>query len=115
MLAAFDRLFAKTAEKLNVAYTPEELVEAEGAFAERMAKIMDVLEDVPFDFVPDGSVAGMEAAIGELTPAQVVGQMATVPLLQHSQGVLQHLAYQAAEHRFVEHALGQADTTYGGN
>lgn len=112
---AFARLFDKTAAKLSVTYTPEEMAEAKQEFAERMDRILDVLDTIPLDVLPAGSLERMEGGIDALSPAQVVGQIATVPIMQHTQNLLQHLAYQAAEHRFVEQALEQADTSYGGN
>lgn len=115
LLEAFDRLFAKTADKLNIPYTAEQLEEARGQFTERMGKLLEIPERLSFDLLPAGSLEQMETAIDALSPSQAIGQMATVPLIQHSQNLLQHLAYQAAEQRFVDHALGQADTTYGGN
>lgn len=115
MLEAFARLFIKTARKLDISYEPEELIDAREAFAERMERVLDALEEAPFDVVPPAAVATMEEAIDQLSPAAVVGQLAALPLLQHSQLVLQRIAHRAAEQRLIEHALEQADTTYGGN
>ena len=115
MLQAFDRLFAKTAGRLQVSYTPAELAEAHENFAERMAKVLSVLENLPFEAMPPGLLEMMEGAIEELSPAQVVGQVAAIPLLQHSQLLLQRLAHRHAEQQFLEYALEQVDTTYGGN
>jgi hypothetical protein len=115
MLDAFSRIFAKTANKLEIRYTDEELAEARQMFAERMARILDVLAESPFDVIPPDAVKTMEEAVEELSPAQVVGQLAALPLIQHSQLVLQRLAHKAAEQRLLESALEHVDTTYGGN
>lgn len=114
LFEAFERLFAKTADKLSVSYTCEEMAEARQHFAQRMERVLDVLDDLP-EVLPDGALAEMEGAIDALSPAQVVGQIATVPLIQHGQNLLQQMAYRLAERKFLEHALAQADTSYGGN
>lgn len=115
MLNAFARLFIKTANKLQIPYTQAELSAAVEHFGERMAKVLDVLAEAPDDFLPREAQELMEAAINDLSPTQVVGQIAALPLIQHSQMLLQHLARRAAEQRLLEHALAQADSTYGGN
>jgi hypothetical protein len=115
ILAAFDRLFAKTAGKLQVSYSDEELAAAKSAFAERMAKILDALSDLPFEPLPEELLGLMEAAIDEVSPTQIVAQIASVPLLQHSQFLMQRLAHRAAEQSLLDSALEHADTTYGGN
>ena len=115
MLQAFDRLFAKTANKLQISYTGEELAEAKERFAEKMQKVFDIFETTPFEPMTPGAVEEMESAIDELSPSQVVAQLATLPLVQQVQMALQRLAYRAAEQKMIEHALDQVDTTYGGN
>jgi hypothetical protein len=115
MLDAFSRLFAKTADKLQIRYTDEELTQAKDNFAERMGKVLDVLAEAPVEVTPPDVVSMMEAAVDELSPVQVVAQLAALPLIQHSHLVLQRLAHQAAEQRLLESALDHVDTTYGGN
>ena len=116
MLAAFDRLFAKTAQKLAVSYTEEDLAEAKERFADRMAKVMDALDGLPFDSsVPQDLLTLMENSIEEVSPLQIVAQVAAVTLMQHSQFVLQQVAQRAAQQRLLETALDNVDTTYGGN
>ena len=115
MLDAFQRLFVKTASKLQISYTPEDLQTAKEAFSERLEKVADALNSLPFDVAPPEVVQAMEAALDQISPAQVVGQLAALPLLQHTQLVLQTLALRAAQQKLLESALEQADTTYGGN
>lgn len=115
MLDAFERLFARTAHKLSVEYSSEELSRSREDFAERMSRVLDLLEQAPFEVLPAGGVEILEEAIDRLSPAEVVGQLAAVPLIQHAQMVLQRLAHQTAQQKLIEHALEQADTTYGGN
>lgn len=114
-LEAFDRLFAKTAGKLRVEYTADDMADAKEAFAERMEKLLEVMSTLPPDALPASALAVMEQGVDDLSPAQVVGQVAALPLIQHSQTVLQRLAHRAVEQKFIESALEQADTTYGGN
>lgn len=57
----------------------------------------------------------MEEAIDHLSPAQVVGYLAAIPLAHQTQEMLRTVAYRAAEQRLLEHLINQADDTYGGN
>lgn len=115
MLTAFDRLFLKTADKLQVPYTDEERSQAKAQFADRMAKVLDVLDELPVEAVSPEMLETMESSIDELTPAEVVAQMASLPLMQHTQFLLQRIAHDQAQQRFLLTALDHADTTYGGN
>jgi hypothetical protein len=115
MLEAFARLFTKTADKLQVPYTDEELAEAGEQFAERLGRVLDVVATLPIEPMPAGSLETLEKAIDELSPAEVVGQMAALPLIQHTQDLLQQVARRAVERKFIEEALEEADDTYGGN
>lgn len=114
-LEAFDRLFAKTAGKLHVEYSADDMAEAKEAFADRMEKLLEVMATLPSDTLPPSVLEVMEKGVDDLSPAQVVGQVAALPLIQHSQTVLQQLAHRAVEQKFIETALEQADETYGGN
>ena len=115
MREAFARLFTKTADKLQVPYTDEELAEAGEQFEERLGRVLDVIATLPMEALPTGSLETMETAIEALTPAEVVGQMAALPLIQHTQEMLQQFARRTAEQKFIEEALEQADSSYGGN
>src|SRR5437867_3286788 len=109
LLEAFDRLFAKAASKLNVSYTPDELADAKLHFERRFAPMLDAVNAVQVEAMPPEVVAEMERAIDELSPTQVVGQLASMPLAHQAQAMLRVIAYRAAEQKLIEHALKNAD------
>ena len=115
MLQAFDRLFDKAAAKLRVTCDEEEKLEAKRLFAERFSVALDVAGKVTMTEIPEEIMRSMEEAIDQLSPAQVVGHLAAVPLAHQAQEVLRTIAYRAAEQRLLEHLISQADDTYGGN
>jgi hypothetical protein len=115
LLAAFDRLFDAAAKKLNLACTPEERAEAKEQFAARFEGPLDVAKRVNVDGLPESVVEAMEGAIQQLSPAEVAGVIASVPLAQQTQEMLRAIAYRQAEQRLLEHLAKQADTRYGGN
>ena len=57
----------------------------------------------------------MEDAIEKLTPADIVGMLATVPLVPRAQEMMRSLAYHAAEQRLLEHYVSSASDKYDGN
>jgi hypothetical protein len=115
LLHAFDRLFDAAAKKLNVVCTSEERAEAKEQFAARFASALEVANRVETGELPAGVVEAMEAAIAELSPAQLAGVIASVPLAQQTQEMLRAIAFRQAEQRLLEHFALQADTRYGGN
>jgi hypothetical protein len=115
LLGAFDRLFDAAAHKLNVACTPEERAEAKEQFAARFASALEVAQKVEVTELPGSVVDAMEAAILALSPAELAGVIASVPLAQQTNEMLRALAFRQAEQRLLEHLAGQADTRYGGN
>jgi hypothetical protein len=115
LLKAFDRLFDVAVEKLGVDVTPEQRADAKEQFANRFEGALDLAKRVQVDGLPEGVVTDMEAAIRELSPAEIAGVIASVPLAQQTQDMLRALAYRQAEQRLLEHLAQQADTRYGGN
>src|SRR5262245_45652419 len=115
MLLAFDRLFERAAAKLNVECSADEKAEAKQHFAERFSALLDLAAHVPMPDMPDEVLRGMEEAIDDLSPAQIVGQLALIPLVRQTQEMLRTIAYRDAQQRLLEHLISQADTTYGGN
>ena len=115
LLNAFERLFARAADKLRVDYTPEDLAQVRDGFADRVTRVLDLVDDAPVEVLPEGTLEALEDAINQVSPVEVAGQLASLPLLQHVQVVLHQIAHQATQQRLLEHALEQADTTYGGN
>jgi hypothetical protein len=115
LLAAFDRLFDAAAGKLNIVCTPEERAEAKEQFARRFASALEIAQRVEVGELPDGVVDAMESAIQGLSPAELAGAIASVPLAQQTNEMLRAVAFRQAEQRLLEHLALQADTRYGGN
>jgi hypothetical protein len=116
LLQAFDRLFDTAAKKLSVECSPEDKAAAKQRFEERFSMLLDALKQLQLPDDPsEEAVKSMEQSIEKLTPADVVGLLATVPLVPQAQEMMRMLAYRAAEQRLLEHYVRTADDTYGGN
>jgi hypothetical protein len=115
LLQAFDRLFDAAAQKLNVVCTAEERAEAKEQFANRFEAALQLAEKVQVPEVPSGVIEAMETAIAQLSPAELAGVIASVPLAQQTQEMLRAIAFRQAEQRLLEHFALQADDRYGGN
>jgi hypothetical protein len=115
MLKAFDRLFDRAAKKLRVECTEEEKEEGKKQFAERFAALLEALNRVNVDDLPDEVLSSMEGAIDQITPTEVVGLLASIPIAHQGHDMLRGIAYRAAEQRLLAHLIHQADETYGGN
>lgn len=115
MLLAFDRLFDKAAAKLHVTCSSDEKAEAKRRFAERFSTALDLAGGLPMANIPPAVMQEMETAIDDLSSAQVVGYLATIPLARQTQEMVRAIAQRAAEQRLLEHLISQADDSYGGN
>lgn len=115
LLHAFDRLFDAAARKLNLVCTPEERAEAKEQFATRFASALEAAQKLEVAELPSGVVDAMEEAIQGLSPAELAGVIASVPLAQQTSEMLRAIAFRQAEQRLLEHLVKQADTRYGGN
>jgi len=115
ILRAFDRLFERAAVKLHVECTAEERDEARRQFAERFHDALQSVNSVASAPVPESVMAQMEAAIDELSPANIASYLALGPLTAYVQQRLRAIAVRAAEARLLEHLISQADDKYGGN
>lgn len=115
LLLAFDRLFDKAATKLSVTCTDAEKAEARRRFEDRFSMLLDALKALELRELPEEAVLGMEEAIERLSPADIVGLLATVPLVPQAQEMMRMLAYRAAEQRMLEHYVATASDKYGGN
>lgn len=114
VLSAFDRLFERAAIKLGIELDDQDRSEAKRQFEERFAAPLEVASQLKLD-VPEEVLHTMESAIDQLSPAQVAGHLAAIPLAHQAQQVAQTLANRAAEQRLLDHMISQADDTYGGN
>lgn len=115
VLAAFDRLFDRAAARLRIECAPEEREEARQDFAERFAGILTLADQAHLPSIPEPLLEAMEARLDAISPAQLAGYLATIPLVQETAAVLQRIAYRAAQQRLLEHVISQADDRYGGN
>jgi hypothetical protein len=115
VLLAFDRLFDKAAAKLRLECSGGEKEEAKRHFAERFSSALDIAGQVMVPAIPEAVMHSMEEAIEDLSPSQVVGYLAAIPLAHQTQEMLRAIAYRAAEQRLLEHLIDQADDKYGGN
>lgn len=115
LLDAFDRLFTAAAAKLELAVTAEERAEAKGQFAERFGGVLDLTNRFESPALPAGVLEEMEAQIARLSPVELAGVLASIPLAQQAQEMLRAVAFQHAQQKVLEHLVMQADTRYGGN
>jgi hypothetical protein len=115
MLQAFDRLFDRAAKKLHVECSADEKDVAKKQFEERFAALLAGLDQVMINEVPDEVIAAMESAIDRITPTEVVGLLASIPIAHQGHEMMRQLAYRAAEQRLLDHLIRQADERYGGN
>jgi hypothetical protein len=115
LLQAFDRLFDAAARKLNTVCTPEERADAKEQFANRFDSALTIAQKVEVPELPGGVLEAMETAIAQLSPAELAGVIASVPLAQQTQEMLRAVAFRQAEQKLLEHFALQADDRYGGN
>ena len=115
LLQAFDRLFDRAAKKLSVDCSDDDKAEAKRRFEERFSMVLDTLKQLDIPELADDAVRGMEDSIEKLSPADLVGLLASVPLVPQAQEMMRLLAYRAAEQRILEHYVKTADDKYGGN
>ena len=115
LLTAFDRLFEKAADKLQLECTPEQRAEAKRFFTERYDDALKILDNAEFPAIEEPVLTRMEAAIDELSPAYIAAHLATGPLALHVQEFIRSIAVREAEQRVLEHLANRADETYGGN
>jgi hypothetical protein len=115
ILKAFDRLFDKAARKLSVQCSAEDKDDAKQRFEERFSMLLGALKQLELRDLPEEAERSMEEAIEKLSPAELVGLLASVPLVTQAQEMLRLLAYRAAEQRLLEHYIRSADDRYGGS
>ncbi len=115
LLAAFDELFDAAITKLDADCSDAERTEARDQFSRRFAGILDVVQTLDVPELPREAMDGMKDAIGELTPAQLAGMVASIPLAQQTQDMLRSVAVRQAQQKMLESLAMQADTRWGGN
>ncbi|HVM95286.1 MAG TPA: hypothetical protein VMT89_02800, partial [Candidatus Acidoferrales bacterium] len=97
------------------ATTLDDKEEAKRDFAERSAAALDIAEQITMPALPDEALKSMEDAIDRLSPSQLVGYLAAIPLVHQTQEILRRVAYRAAEQRLLDQYIKQTDDRYGGN
>ena len=115
MLRAFDRLFDRAAQKLSVECSADEKEEAKKQFSERFATLLDALHRVNVEELPEEAIEGMEKAIDQISPNELVGLLASIPIAHQGHEILRSIAYRTAEQRLLAHLIEQSDDSYGGN
>jgi len=79
------------------------------------AWLLEAVGDVQVGDLPDEVLANMEGAIDRISPTEVVGLLASIPIAHQGQEMMRQVAYRTAEKRLLDHLIQQADDTYGGN
>ena len=115
LLQAFDRLFDTAVFKLRMECNVEDKEEARRHFTERFAAVLDVASQIPMHGIPDDVMRAMEDAVEQLSPAQVAGHLAMIPLAHQTQEMLRVITQRAVQQRLLEDLIDQADDRYGGN
>src|SRR5258707_10218307 len=115
VLEAFDRLFRAAATRLQVEVTPAVQSEAKEHFAERFSAVLDLTGRFESPSLPAEVLDAMEAQVRKISPAELAGVVAALPLAQQAQEMLRTVAIQHAQQKMLEHLALQADTQYGGN
>src|SRR5437773_10948163 len=115
LLQAFDRLFDAAAKKQNVECTAEERAEAKEQLSSRFEHALGLAQKVEIGELPSEVIAAMEAAIAQLSTAELAGVIASRPLAQQTQEMLRAIAFRQAEQRLLDHFALQAHHRYGGN
>jgi len=115
LLQAFDRLFDRAAKKLNVECSAEEKEQAKKQFEDRFAALLESLRQVNVAEVPSEVLSNMEGAIDRISPTEVVGLLASIPIAHQGHEMMRQVAYRAAERRLLDHLIQQTDDRYGGN
>ena len=100
---------------MNVVCGADERAEAKEQFVKRFESALSVATRVEVPALPPAVLEGMENAIAELSPAELAGVIASVPIAQQTHDMLRAIAFRQAEQRLLEHYALQADDRYGGN
>jgi len=108
ILDAFDRLFDAAIGRVGGAVTPEERAQARDQFATRMGPAFDAIDTTGQADLPPAVVDEMRQAIEHLSPADIAGLLASIPLAQRTQELLQAVAFDRARQQFLVHLTEQA-------
>ena len=116
ILDAFDQLFDAAAGRLDATCTPEERVQARSEFAERMTPILEAVDAAQKLELPTSVLDDMRHAIERLSPSDIAGLVASIPLAQRTHELLTAVAYDRARQRLLQQLTEQAEPSpYGGH
>ena len=115
LLDAFDRLFDRAAARLQIDCSHDEKQEAKRLFADRFSAALSVVDTVTVAAIPEDVISAMENAIDHLSPAQLVGYLAAIPLAHQTHEMVRQITYRTLEQRALDHLITQASDQYGGN
>jgi hypothetical protein len=116
ILDAFDQLFDVAAGCLQTTCTADERAAARAQFAERLGPALEALESAEAPELPEAEVGEMRQAIEKLSPADVAGLVASIPLAQRTHELLRAVAFERARQQVLMHLTAQAEPSpYGGH
>ena len=115
ILQAFDRLFEAATAKLDVTVSAQERTDAKDQFSERFGGVLELAKRLECPALPVEVVDEMASQIARISPTELAGVLAAIPLAQQAQEMLRTAALQHAQQSMLEHLAAQADTRYGGN
>jgi hypothetical protein len=116
ILDAFDQLFDAATGRLQLTCSDEERATARAQFAERLAPALDALEAARKLALPETDVRDMRHAIEGLSPADIAGLLASIPLAQRTHELLKAVAFEEARQRLLLQLTAKAEPSpYGGH
>jgi len=116
ILDAFDQLFDAAVGRLSGSCTPEQRAEARAQFVERMTPALDAVEAEQKLELPGAELDDMRQAIERLSPADIAGLLASIPLAQRTHELLRSVAYERARQHLLQQLTAQAEPSpYGGH
>lgn len=115
LLDAFDGLFDAAASKLKVEVTDEQRRDAKAEFSERFGAVLELTNRFEVSALPAEVRDEMIAEIARISPVELAGVVASIPLARRAQEMLRTAALQHAQQKMLEHLAMQADGRYGGN
>jgi hypothetical protein len=95
--------------------SPEDRAEAKEQFATRFEGVLEMVARLESPPLPGAVLDEMETQIARISPTELAGVVAAIPIAQQAQEMLRAAAIQHAQQKMLEHLALQADTRYGGN
>jgi hypothetical protein len=115
LLEAFEGLFDAAAAKLKVEVTDEQRRDAKAEFSDRFGAVLELTNRLQVPALPSEVRDEMIAEIAQISPIEMAGVVASIPLARRAQEMLRTAALQHAQQKMLEHLAMQAESRYGGN